>query len=259
MRRLAVALCSCRARTRWLLGGRRASPEVPARRSIDDIVVGADANGSPTIEFPAGRDYTQVQTRVEWEGDGDVLVEGGPGPARHLRGSPAHGRGRSARHIRTRLPRPYRRCARAPRPRTVRRTQVTASGSRVLLVVARGRHRPRAHRRRRDGRGRAADARHRRAAAARRTDLPIVDRRRERRTDDHAPRRRDAPDELVGRDAHPGRRASRSSGLARAPQLQGGRLATTREVLQSSWPPDTAPWGGPDRCGTDASPASTRA
>ncbi len=75
MRRLAVALSIAALALAGCGGGEE--PEVPLG-SIDDIVVGADANGSPTIEFPADREYTQVQTRFEWEGDGDVLEKGDP-------------------------------------------------------------------------------------------------------------------------------------------------------------------------------------
>ncbi len=61
------------------LGGCTAVPGVdPSAASIADIVVGKDDAGSPTIDYPAGRDFTKSQSRVEWEGKGEPLVEGGP-------------------------------------------------------------------------------------------------------------------------------------------------------------------------------------
>jgi peptidylprolyl isomerase len=50
----------------------------PTAASITDIVVGHDDAGSPTIEYPAGGHFTKAQSRVEWEGTGDRLTEGGP-------------------------------------------------------------------------------------------------------------------------------------------------------------------------------------
>lgn len=50
----------------------------PSAASIADIVVGKDDAGSPTLDFPAGRNFPKPQSRVEWEGKGEALVEGGP-------------------------------------------------------------------------------------------------------------------------------------------------------------------------------------
>ena len=50
----------------------------PSAATIQDIVVGIDDQGSPTIDYPVGRTFSKSQARIEWEGDGDVLVEGDP-------------------------------------------------------------------------------------------------------------------------------------------------------------------------------------
>ena len=61
------------------LGGCTAVPgDDPSAVSIADIVVGRDDAGSPTLDYPAGGDFTSSQSRVEWEGEGVDLVEGGP-------------------------------------------------------------------------------------------------------------------------------------------------------------------------------------
>jgi peptidylprolyl isomerase len=61
------------------LGGCTAAPGAdPSGASIADIVVGKDDAGSPTIDSPAGLEFAEPQSRVEWEGEGDALVEGGP-------------------------------------------------------------------------------------------------------------------------------------------------------------------------------------
>lgn len=50
----------------------------PSEASIASIVVGHDAAGSPTIEYPAGGNFTQPESRVEWAGTGAPLAEGDP-------------------------------------------------------------------------------------------------------------------------------------------------------------------------------------
>lgn len=61
------------------LGGCTAVPGAdPSAASIADIVVGKDDVGSPTIDSPAGLEFAKSESRVEWEGEGDALVEGGP-------------------------------------------------------------------------------------------------------------------------------------------------------------------------------------
>lgn len=61
------------------LGGCTAVPGAdPSAASIADIVVGKDDAGSPTIDSPPGLEYAKPQSRVEWEGEGEALVEGGP-------------------------------------------------------------------------------------------------------------------------------------------------------------------------------------
>jgi peptidylprolyl isomerase len=61
------------------LGGCTAVPGAdPSVPSISDIVVGRDDAGSPTIDSPVGLEFAKSQSRVEWEGEGEDLVEGGP-------------------------------------------------------------------------------------------------------------------------------------------------------------------------------------
>ncbi|HEX7589850.1 MAG TPA: FKBP-type peptidyl-prolyl cis-trans isomerase [Demequinaceae bacterium] len=63
----------------FALGGCAGAPGADSSAaSIDNIVVGHDATGSPTIEYPAGGNFTQAQSRVEWEGTGERLTEGDP-------------------------------------------------------------------------------------------------------------------------------------------------------------------------------------
>lgn len=61
------------------LGGCARAPGVdPTSASIDAIVVGLDEAGSPTIEYPIGGTFEEAQSRVEWEGTGEPLAEGEP-------------------------------------------------------------------------------------------------------------------------------------------------------------------------------------
>lgn len=61
------------------LGGCATAPGAdPTAASIDSIVVGLDAAGSPTIEYPVGGEFVKAQSRVEWEGTGEPLAEGDP-------------------------------------------------------------------------------------------------------------------------------------------------------------------------------------
>lgn len=61
------------------LGGCARAPGVdPTAASIDAIVVGRDDAGSPTIEYPIGGKFDKAQSRVEWEGTGERLTEGEP-------------------------------------------------------------------------------------------------------------------------------------------------------------------------------------
>jgi hypothetical protein len=61
------------------LGGCTGAPGAdPSAASIDSIVVGRDDAGSPTVEYPVGGRFTKAQSRVEWEGAGDRLAEGDP-------------------------------------------------------------------------------------------------------------------------------------------------------------------------------------
>ncbi len=46
--------------------------------SIDDIVVGVDEVGAPTLEYVPGNMYIAVETRTEWDGTGDFLNDGDP-------------------------------------------------------------------------------------------------------------------------------------------------------------------------------------
>ncbi len=61
------------------LGGCAGVPGAdPSAASIDSIVVGHDDSGSPTIEYPIGGKFEKAQSRVEWEGTGERLAEGDP-------------------------------------------------------------------------------------------------------------------------------------------------------------------------------------
>lgn len=61
------------------LGGCARAPGVdPTAASIDAIVVGLDDAGSPTIEYPVGDKFDKAQSRVEWEGAGERLSQGEP-------------------------------------------------------------------------------------------------------------------------------------------------------------------------------------
>lgn len=50
----------------------------PSAGSIRDVTIGAGPGGVPTIEYDPGLHFTRAQTRVEWNGDGEVLREGDP-------------------------------------------------------------------------------------------------------------------------------------------------------------------------------------
>jgi peptidylprolyl isomerase len=63
----------------FALGGCAGVPGAsPAAASIDNIVVGHDASGSPTIKYTAGATFAKAQARVEWEGKGQTLAAGDP-------------------------------------------------------------------------------------------------------------------------------------------------------------------------------------
>lgn len=63
----------------FALGGCAGVPRTdPGAASIDNIVVGHDAAGSPTVKYPAGATFAKAQARVEWEGTGQTLVAGDP-------------------------------------------------------------------------------------------------------------------------------------------------------------------------------------
>jgi len=71
---VAVLACALVA-----LGGCARAPGIdPSAASIDSIVVGHDAAGSPTIEYPVGGKFDNAQSRVEWEGTGQRLTDGEP-------------------------------------------------------------------------------------------------------------------------------------------------------------------------------------
>lgn len=74
MRRIALAVALAAALAACTGGDPSGSPV----GTIDDIVVTGEADGSPGLEFPLGLEYKGVQTRVEWEGEGDALEPGGP-------------------------------------------------------------------------------------------------------------------------------------------------------------------------------------
>jgi peptidylprolyl isomerase len=71
---VAVLVCALAA-----LGGCARAPGVdPSAASIDSIVVGHDDAGSPTIEYPVGGKFDKARSRVEWDGTGERLTEGEP-------------------------------------------------------------------------------------------------------------------------------------------------------------------------------------
>lgn len=59
-----------------LLGGCSVGVSDPNAGNIGDIVVGVDAVGAPTLEYPADLEYAKVETRVLWSGTGDRLLPG---------------------------------------------------------------------------------------------------------------------------------------------------------------------------------------
>ncbi len=46
--------------------------------SIGDITIGASEDGAPTLEIPPNVDFTKTQSRLEWEGKGERLAKGDP-------------------------------------------------------------------------------------------------------------------------------------------------------------------------------------
>ncbi len=50
----------------------------PSAATIQDITVGAGPDGVPTIDYPVGASFDAEDSRVEWEGKGPRLTEGGP-------------------------------------------------------------------------------------------------------------------------------------------------------------------------------------
>jgi len=50
----------------------------PSAVTIDAITVGVGDGGEPKLDYPIGGDFAKVESRIEWEGDGEKVVDGDP-------------------------------------------------------------------------------------------------------------------------------------------------------------------------------------